>query len=75
MVDRLPEASHGEIDPDDRPGKQIRIARNQTPVDLLDTLIHECLHAAIPDLSEDAVNDSATDIAKVLHRLGCRVHL
>jgi len=75
IVDRLPDGSHGDIDPYDRPRKQIRIARNQTPIDQLDTLLHECLHAAFPDLDEDAITESATDIAKVLHRLGCRVSL
>jgi hypothetical protein len=75
VVDRLPDSSHGEIDPNDRPGKQIRIARNQNPLDLLDTVVHECLHAACPDLCEEAVTESATDIAKVLHRLGCRVRV
>ena len=75
IVDRLPDASHGEIDPPARPKKQIRVARNQTPIDLLDTVIHECLHAAIPDLADDAGSETATDLAKALHRLGCRVHL
>ena len=75
VVDRLPDASHGEIDPHTRPNKELRIARNQTPLDKLDTVIHECLHAAIPDLAESAVEESATDIAKVLYRLGCRLKL
>ena len=73
VVERLPEASHGEIDPDNRPGKQIRIAHNQTPLDKLDTVIHECLHACVPDLSEEAVTESATGIAKVLFRMGYRL--
>ena len=75
IVNTLPDASHGEIDPYDRPDKAIRIARNQKPLDALDTVIHECLHAAFPDLCEEAVTDSATDIARVLFRLGCRVNL
>ena len=32
----------------------------------LDTTLHECLHAALPDLSEDAVAEIATDCAIVL---------
>lgn len=75
IVKSLPDASHGEIDPYDRPDKAIRIARNQKPLDALDTVIHECLHAALPDLCEEAVTESATDIARVLFRLGCRVDL
>jgi hypothetical protein len=51
------------------------ISLNQTPIDLLDTVIHECLHACYPDLDEDAVTEAATDIAKVLFRMGCRVNL
>lgn len=75
IVDHLPDASHGEIDPYDRPDKAIRIARNQKPLDALDTAIHECLHAAFPDLCEEAVTESATDIARVLFRFGCRINL
>ena len=32
----------------------------------LDTTLHECLHAALPDLSEDAVTEIASDLARVL---------
>jgi hypothetical protein len=32
----------------------------------LDTTIHECLHAALPDLSEEAVTEIATDLAVIL---------
>ena len=75
VVDRLSEAAHGEIDPSDRPRKAIRVARTQCPLDLWDTLIHESLHAAFPDMSEEAVNEAGTDIAKALYRLGCRATL
>lgn len=75
VVDRLPDAACGEIDPVDRQGKAIRVARNLSPLDTLDTVLHECLHAAFPDLAEEAVDESATAIAKILHRLGCRIDL
>ena len=75
VVERLPEASHGDIDPHDRPQKQIRIALNQAPLDKLDTVLHECLHACLPDLCEDTITETATDIAKVLHRMGCKINL
>ena len=39
---------------------------------LLDTLIHEALHACYPDLDEEAINQSATDIAEYLWKLGYR---
>jgi hypothetical protein len=74
-VERLPDGSHGEMDPVGVMKKAIRVARTQNHLDTLDTLIHECLHACIPDLCEEAVEESATDIAKVLYRLGCRVTL
>lgn len=32
----------------------------------LDTTIHEALHAAYPDLSEDAIGETATDLARLL---------
>jgi hypothetical protein len=32
----------------------------------LDTTIHEYLHAAMPDLSEEAVTEIATDLAVIL---------
>lgn len=38
----------------------------------LDTIIHELLHAAQPDQNEDAIDQTSTDIARVLVRLGYR---
>jgi len=38
----------------------------------LDTIIHELLHACQPDLAEDTVEQTATDMARVLFRLGYR---
>ena len=75
VVEYLQDGSCGSIDPNDTPQKRILIARNQTPIDILDTVIHECLHACVPDLDEDAVTETATDITKVLHRMGCRVNI
>jgi hypothetical protein len=75
VIDYLQDGSCGSIDPSDAPQKRILIALNQTPQDLLDTVIHECMHACIPDLAEETVTETSTDIAKVLHRMGCRVVL
>jgi len=69
----LPSGDAGEMDPIGVPGKEIRVALQQTSVDVIDTLIHELLHAALPDISEEAITETATDIARVLHRLGVRV--
>ena len=41
----------------------------------LDTIIHESLHACIWDLDEEAVHESAKDIARILWRLGWRSEL
>jgi len=40
---------------------------------LLETIIHECLHAIFPQLSEESVTAAARDIARVLWALGYRV--
>jgi hypothetical protein len=52
--------------------KVIRIALGQTPKDELDTVVHELLHAAYPDLDEPAVHQTAEGISGVLWRLGYR---
>ena len=75
VVDYLQDGSCGSIDPQDTPQKRILIASNQTPLDQVDTVLHECLHAAFPDLDEECITESSTDIAKILHRLGCKVSL
>ena len=36
----------------------------------LDVVIHELLHACQPDIEEHAIDQTATDIARVLTRLG-----
>ena len=42
VVEYLQDGSCGSIDPSDAPQKRILIATNQTPIDKLDTVIHEC---------------------------------
>ena len=74
-VEYLQDGSCGSIDPPDAVQKRILISLSQTPIDKLDTVIHECLHACVPDLDEDCVTETATGIAKVLHRMGCRIDL
>ena len=73
FVPRLDNGAYGECDEPDRPRKGIRIATNQSKSDMLDTVVHELLHACLPDLSEDAVHDTAADISCVLTRLGARI--
>lgn len=62
----------GECDPIDAKKKQISVKPNIIGVDAIDTLIHELLHAAMPDLAEDAIYETASDLAKVLWDLGYR---
>jgi len=40
--------------------------------DELDTIIHEALHFAFPFIAEEEVTEGATDIARLLWRLGWR---
>ena len=53
-------------------GRHIAIDEKATGRMELDVTIHELLHAAYPDLNEQAVTEAATDIASVLWRLGYR---
>ena len=42
------------------------------PLAFLDTLVHECLHAEFPKMSEKRVDAAASNIARLLWRLGYR---
>ena len=66
----LPEDGDGLCDPPDKPGKTITINKWLKGERRLDVIIHELLHAAFWDMDEVPVNDAATDIARVLTRLG-----
>ena len=50
----------------------IRIALGYTEDRTLDSIIHEILHAALWDLDEEAVQDTANAISAALWRLGYR---
>lgn len=50
--------------------KEIEIKPTLEGEEELDCLIHEALHACLPDIDDDAVDDTATSIAKFLVRLG-----
>ena len=52
--------------------KTIRICSTLRGLDLLDTLIHEVIHARWPDLSEEAVEEVATTLAGILDAEGFR---
>jgi hypothetical protein len=52
--------------------KTIRIADTLHGVDLLDTLLHELIHARWPDLSEEAVAEFSETLSGVLDAEGFR---
>ena len=52
--------------------KEIRIQQGMPQKLELDTSLHECLHLIHPSSDEEHVNQSATDIAEILWKLGWR---
>jgi hypothetical protein len=64
--------SYGECDDPSVSKPEIWINRNLKQKDMLDTIIHEVLHATHPELSEESVGDTATIVANVLYKLGVR---
>ena len=62
----------GQCDPPNKQGKQIRIypAAFKTDHRLMETLIHEALHAACWDLDEELVEDFSHDVARILLKCG-----
>lgn len=68
----MSQSSLGECDHPDQKKPEIWVKRSQKPIDLMDTIIHEVLHAVRPELSEEAVLDTATTIAKALWKLNYR---
>jgi hypothetical protein len=60
---------------DHPPGRHptIRVKARQSRKLLLDTTIHECLHAALPQLDEETITLVASDLTRVLIRLNCRI--
>ncbi len=51
----------------------IYIDKSLPPGDLLDTIIHESLHACFHDLDENAVTEASESITKLLQRIGIQV--
>lgn len=49
--------------------RRIRLSPTQSDAELIDTVIHEMIHAQDWDLSEESVTQRATEIATVLGRL------
>lgn len=62
----------GDCDGPHIKNKQIRINKNLRDIALLDTLIHEMLHAADWQRDEEWIEETAEDIARILTKLGYR---
>jgi hypothetical protein len=65
--------NYGEVEHGDTADTRIiRVRMRQSQYEMMDTLIHEAMHAARPELDEDAVASASSDIARMLWRLGYR---
>ena len=63
---------NGDCDDPKTIHKKIRIKKGLKGLPLLDTIIHELLHACVWMADEDWVADNSTGIARALWRLGYR---
>lgn len=73
-IKELPESSavDGECDSPEAPDKAIYIRKGLTEKVLLETLIHESLHALQWYLDEETVEEAGKDISSFLWRSGWR---
>lgn len=68
----LSPVSYGECDDVSCNNPEIWVKRSLKPKDMMDTIIHEVLHAVRPELSEEAVLETASTIADALWKLNYR---
>lgn len=61
---------HGLCEAPTAVGKEIHIEHNAEDEQVLNTTLHECLHAGAWNLAEETVTQWATDVAKILMKLG-----
>ena len=65
--------NYGEVEHGDTADTRIiRVRIKQGQQEMLDTLIHEALHASLPLLDESAVHATANDLSRLLWRLRYR---
>lgn len=67
---KMPRDRRADCDPPEKPGKQIRLSSKLRGADLVECVIHECLHAQCWDLDEEFVERSGRQIANLLDRMG-----
>jgi hypothetical protein len=68
----MPRDALGDCDHPPGPHPTIRVRRNLTQQRLAEVVCHELLHASLPQLSEEAVTDTAAVLGRVLFSLGWR---
>ena len=68
IVSQVQDGESGFCDHEGERGQSMTIGIKDglSELEELDTTIHEALHAAYPDLSEEAIDETATDLAKLL---------
>ena len=68
IVSEVQEDELGFCDHEGERGKPMTIGIKDglSELEEQDTTIHEALHAAYPDLSEEAIDETATDLARLL---------
>ncbi len=69
---RVPPGTSGMCDDPSIAGKTIRLCAAETGRERLATFLHELLHAGQWDLSEEAVDELASDISRECWRAGLR---
>lgn len=53
--------------------RKILIDERLTGRPLLETCVHEALHACFPQMSEESITEAAKDVARILWTLGYRI--
>lgn len=64
--------AHGLTDPPTKKGKSVTIDPDQTPKEMLATLIDEFIHCAVWELDNDVVDEISDSLAHALWRCGLR---
>lgn len=64
----------GEIDPPSYENKALKISKRlRKNQELLEVILHECLHGCFWAAEEEIIDKAAADISKVLYTLGARI--
>ena len=68
IVSQVQDGESGFCDHEGERGQPMTIGIKDglSELEELDTTIHEGLHASYPDLSEEAIDEAATDLARLL---------